>query len=72
MWFPHIAIAFVFVLDIVILYFLVVRFRWYAIVCKFKSVIFVYAAHLYLLHPFPRHIMPPFEMYEEKQPQSSY
>ena len=34
MWFPHIAIAFVFVLYIVILYFLAVRFRWYAIVCK--------------------------------------
>jgi len=32
MWFPHIAIDFVFVLDIVIWYFLAVRFRWYAMV----------------------------------------
>jgi len=32
MWFPHIAIDFVFVLDMVILYFLAIRFMWYAIV----------------------------------------
>ena len=37
MWFPLIAIAFVFVLDLVILYFLAVRCRWYAIVCKSSS-----------------------------------
>ena len=29
MWFPHIAIDFVFVLDLVILYFSDIRFRWY-------------------------------------------
>ena len=31
MCFPHIAIDLVFVLDMVILYFLTIRFRWYAI-----------------------------------------
>ena len=30
MWLPHIAIDFVFVLDMVILYFLAIRFRWHA------------------------------------------
>ena len=34
MWFPHIAIDFVFVLDMVILYFLAIRFKWCAIVCR--------------------------------------
>ena len=37
MWFPHIAIDFVFVLDMAILYFLATRFRWYAIVCNSSS-----------------------------------
>ena len=37
MWFPHIAIDFVFVLDMVILYFLAIRFKWCAIVCKSYS-----------------------------------
>ena len=37
MWFPHIAIDFVFVLGIVILYFLSIRFRWYAIVRSSSS-----------------------------------
>ena len=37
MWFPHIAIHLVFVLDIVILYFLAIRLRWYAIVCSSSS-----------------------------------
>jgi len=37
MWFPYIAIDFVFVLDMVILYFLAIRFRWYAIVCNSSS-----------------------------------
>jgi hypothetical protein len=37
MWFPHFDIAFVFVLDMVILYSLAIRFRWYAIVCKSSS-----------------------------------
>jgi len=37
MWFPHIEIDLVFVLDIVILYFLAIRFRWYAIVCRSYS-----------------------------------
>ena len=37
MWFPHIAIGFVFVLDMVILYFLAVSFRWYSIVCNSSS-----------------------------------
>ena len=35
MWFPHIAIDLVFVLDMVISYFLAMRFRWYAIVCRY-------------------------------------
>jgi hypothetical protein len=30
MWFPNVAIDFVFVLDMVILYFLAIRFRWCA------------------------------------------
>ena len=34
MWFPHIAINFVFVLGMVILYFLAIRFKWCATVCK--------------------------------------
>jgi len=34
MWFPHIAIDFVFVLDMVILYFFAIRFMWYVIVCN--------------------------------------
>ena len=38
MWFPHIAIDFVFVLDIVILYFLAIRCRWYDIVCSSSDV----------------------------------
>jgi hypothetical protein len=42
MWFPHIAIALVFVLDKVILYFLAIRFRWYAIVCKSSSDVAIY------------------------------
>src|SRR5215475_15698023 len=37
MWFPHIAIDLVFVLDMVILYFLAIRFRWYAIICRSSS-----------------------------------
>ena len=38
MWFPRIAIDFVFVLDIVILYFLAIMFKWYAInMIKFKN-----------------------------------
>jgi hypothetical protein len=37
MWFPHVAIAFVFMLDMVILNFLAVQFSWYAIVCKSSS-----------------------------------
>ena len=37
MWFPHIAIDFVFVLDMVILYFLAISFKWCAIVCKSSS-----------------------------------
>jgi len=37
MWFPHIAIDLVFVLDMVILHFLAIRFRWYAIVCRSSS-----------------------------------
>ena len=37
MWFPHIAIDLVFVLDVVILYFFALRFKWYAIVCKSSS-----------------------------------
>ena len=37
MWFPYIAIDLVFVPDIVILYFLAIRFRWYAIVCSSSS-----------------------------------
>jgi len=37
MWFPHIAIDLVFVLDMVILYFLAIRFRWYDIVCRSSS-----------------------------------
>ena len=37
MWFPHVAIDFVFVLDIVILYFLSIRFKWCAIVCRSSS-----------------------------------
>jgi len=37
MWFPHIAIDLVFVLDMVILYFLTIRFRWYYIVCRSSS-----------------------------------
>jgi len=36
MWFPHIAIDLVFVLDMV-MYFLAIRFRWYAIVCRSSS-----------------------------------
>jgi len=36
-WFPHIGIDLVFVLDMVILYFLAVWFRWYAIVCRSSS-----------------------------------
>ena len=34
---PHIAIDFVFVLDMVILYFLAIRFKWCATVCKSSS-----------------------------------
>ena len=34
LWFPHIAIDFVFVLDMVILYFLAISFKRYAIVCN--------------------------------------
>jgi len=34
MWFPHIAIDLVVVLDIVILYFLPIMFRWCAVVCN--------------------------------------
>jgi len=37
MWFTHIAIDLLFVLDIVILYFLAIRFKWYAIVCRSSS-----------------------------------
>ena len=37
MWFPHIAIDLLFVLDMVILYFFAIRFRWYAIVCRSSS-----------------------------------
>jgi len=37
MWFPHIAIDFVFVLDMVILYLLAMKFSWYAIVCNSSS-----------------------------------
>ena len=37
MWFPHIGIDFVFVLDMVILYFLAIRFKWCAIVRKSSS-----------------------------------
>ena len=37
MMFLHIAIDFVFVLDMVILYFLAIKFRWYAIVCNTPS-----------------------------------
>jgi len=37
MWFPNIAIDFVFVLEMVILYFLAIRFKWYAIVCNSSS-----------------------------------
>ena len=37
MWFPHIAIDFVFVPDMVILYFLAKRFRWCATVCNSSS-----------------------------------
>src|SRR5215469_1062546 len=37
MWFPHIAIDFVFVLDMVILYFLAIRLRRYAIICNSSS-----------------------------------
>src|SRR5215469_17034786 len=37
MWFPHIAIDFVFVLDMVILYFFAIRLRWYAIICNSSS-----------------------------------
>ena len=37
MWFPRIAIDFVYVLDIVILYFLAIMFKWYAIVCNSSS-----------------------------------
>ena len=37
MWFPHIAIDFVFVPDMVIFYFLAIRFKWCAIVCKSSS-----------------------------------
>ena len=37
MCFPHIAIDFVFVLDMVILYFLAIKFRWYAFVCNASS-----------------------------------
>ena len=35
MWFPHIAIDFVYVLDMVILYFLAIRFKWG--VCSFHE-----------------------------------
>ena len=37
MWFPHIAIDFVFVLDMVILYLPAIRFSWYAIICNSSS-----------------------------------
>ena len=37
MWFPHIAIDFVFVLDIDILYFIATMFWWCAIVCNSSS-----------------------------------
>ena len=37
MWFSHNATDFVFVLDMVILYFLAIRFKWYAIVCQSSS-----------------------------------
>jgi len=42
MWFPHIAIDFVFALDIVILlvYFLAIRFKWCATVCRSSSDVF--------------------------------
>ena len=34
---PRNAIDFVFVLDIVVLYFLAIMFKWYAIVCNSSS-----------------------------------
>jgi len=37
MWFPHVAIDSVFVLEIVVLYFLAIRFRLNAIVCSSSS-----------------------------------
>jgi hypothetical protein len=37
MWFPHIAIDFVLMCDMFILYFLAVRFSCYAIVCHSSS-----------------------------------
>jgi hypothetical protein len=37
MWFPHITIDFVLVLDMFFLYFLAIRFRCYAMVCNSSS-----------------------------------
>jgi len=48
MWFPHIAIDFVFVLDMVILYFLAIRFKWCAIVCKSSDVAIKISDLLYM------------------------
>ena len=47
MWFPHIAIDLVFVLDMVILYFLAIRFRWNAIVCRSSSVVAIKRYNFY-------------------------
>jgi len=49
MWFPHIAIDDVFVLDMVILYFLAIRFKWCAIVCNSSSDVAIKICNLSLL-----------------------